>query len=265
VTKKRREIVLISATLLEMRAALKLLPGGPDLALSPDVPFTFPSLPALSLPGGMLRLLVCGVGPAASGFALGMALGQVCAEGRMPAGVVNPGIAGSYDCDRAPVGGIVLANGECLPEYGVWPEADEETPERDSAARRAGAPAPLDFPQATPPSGPVFDRLALTPDSALNSMGLAHPVWFRQGPGVTVAGVSGTARRAGRMAELTGGLMENMEGFSLALGCMRLQLPFAELRAISNRAGQRPPLGWNIPEALAALGQATFALFAPWL
>jgi futalosine hydrolase len=225
----------------------------------------------------MLRLLICGIGPVASGFTLGQVLGRAWAAGRLPSGVVNLGIAGSYDCRRAPVESLVLANGENFPEYGVWPEPEtepetelepepeEEETERGSPFRGAGGRLPLGFPQTTLPSGPVFDRLALAPDIALGNMGLNCHSCFRQGPGVTVAGVSGSLRRARRMADLTDGLMENMEGFSLALGCLLLHLPFAELRAISNSAGLRPPLSWDTPAALAALSRATHTLLAPWL
>jgi futalosine hydrolase len=52
-----------------------------------------------------------------------------------------------------------------------------------------------------------------------------------------------------------------MEGFALAYGCAVAGVPFVELRAVSNAVGARPPVAWDLPGALSALGQATHRLF----
>ena len=49
----------------------------------------------------------------------------------------------------------------------------------------------------------------------------------------------------------------------MAYGARRAHLPFAELRAVSNPVGARPPRGWNLPGALEALGGAVGRLIAP--
>ena len=47
----------------------------------------------------------------------------------------------------------------------------------------------------------------------------------------------------------------------LALACAVAEVPFLELRAISNRVGARPPEDWDLPAALTALSQAMTTLF----
>ena len=246
---------------MELEACLRFLPG-PD-GLNPVVPEsakTFhnsgePGPPVMvNLPGCELELLLCGVGPVAAALNLGLHLGRK--RERPLNGIVNIGIAGSYDTGAAPPGSLVLATEEVFPEFGIWPHRD---------GSGDPVPLPLSFPQAELPDKKVFTRLALEPDRALGNMGLNWHSGLPRGTSISVAGVSGTLQRARHMAALAGGLTENMEGFSLALGAASAGISFAELRAVSNEAGLRPPQGWDMPAALDALGRGTRELLAPFL
>ncbi|MDR3176093.1 MAG: futalosine hydrolase [Desulfovibrio sp.] len=278
-------LLLVAATAPELRAALVALPGG-ETAQIPERPsFAFgerrAGLCALPLPSRKrlaVRCLVCGVGPAAAALSLGFHLG-LGGEGR-PAGVINCGYAGSYDLDRAPLGSVVLALSEHLPEYGVWVESDEtvarrqrRTKDKDAAnppsSGERGFPLPLPLPQVCLESGPVFTRLELFPDRAMAELGLGNQDGgyekdsLLRGAAATVAGVSGSARRAARMASLSGALVENMEGFALALACAAVGIPFIELRAVSNKAGARPLRKRNLDAADTAMSRAVSRLLGP--
>lgn len=269
-------LLLVSATAMEMRAFVSSFPGGPgsvpEAPAAPGAP-----LPRLELPGHSVSLLVCGVGPLAAALSLGRVLGSVPgsdpdraqADGKCGFdGLLNVGLAGSYDMAAAPVGSLVLAGEERFPEYGVWPDAGECIM---GSGLGAGEPASMSLPQAELASGPVLNALALEPDAALGKLALnchtdERATMLRKGVSLTVAGVSGTPGRARRLASLFQGLTENMEGFALALGALQAGLPFLELRAVSNEAGYRPPGTWDVPAALAALnaaGQMLFSLPAP--
>ena len=241
------DIALITATALEMRAALAgILP--PDEEAAPPVlsPAGGTSLPALRLGDITLHPLICGIGLPNAALALGKLLGK----GLPPAGVLNLGLAGSYDPLLAPLGSLAAASEEIWPEYGL--------------SRRGGVQAaPPGLALAEQEGRAVFDRIALNPVLSLQAMGLNGLAAERSGPAVTVAGVSGTPSLAKRLHRRTGGLMENMEGFALALGCLKETIPFAEIRSISNLAGFRPPKGWNLPLALAGLGKAARLLLVP--
>ena len=257
-------LLLVCATLMELKACLALTPGGAEPAL-PDAGapggLDLPDRPALPLPGCGLDLLVCGVGPVASALALGRYLGREQAARRPEPlrGILNLGLAGTYDADAAPVGSLVLATEEVYPEYGVRPHPPHPEDGQEML------PLPLGFPQSEIKGRKVFDRLPLASESALGNMGLNWHSGWKQGVSVTVAGVSGTPERARRLAALCGGVSENMEGFPLALGAAMAGIPFVELRAVSNAAGLRPPQGWDMPAALAALGRGTRDLLAPFL
>jgi futalosine hydrolase len=246
---------------MELQACLALLPASGEQDQARQCPAALDGLgncegvaPVLRLPGCALELLLCGVGPLAAALSLGHRLGR---EGKLRhagelQGILNLGLAGTYDPDKAPVGSLVLATDEAYPEYGIWTHYEDKR-------------MPLSFPQAEIAGRKVFSQLALEPDRALGNIGLNWHSGLQRGGSITVAGVSGTPQRAGRMALFANGLTENMEGFPLALGAAAAHIPFVELRAVSNIAGQRPPHGWNIPAALASLGEGMRHLLAPFL
>lgn len=256
-------LLLVCATMMELRACLACLPASCDseqalAGTAESVPDSGVP-PCLTFPACELEILLCGVGPVAAALSLGRRLGRDEGVYGKPSlrGILNFGLAGTYDAQRAPLGSLVLATEERYPEYGIWPHPED-----------GGAPAPLGFPQATLPQGTIFTRLDLAPDRSLGNLGLNWHSCLQRGPSVTVAGVSGSVRRARQMASMdTGseGLTENMEGFSLALGAAQASIPFLEIRAVSNLAGLRPPEGWDVPVALASLGNGLKTLLTPYL
>ncbi|HYF15618.1 MAG TPA: futalosine hydrolase [Phycisphaerales bacterium] len=76
----------------------------------------------------------------------------------------------------------------------------------------------------------------------------------RVGTLAAVSICSGTDAIARDVTRRTGALAEAMEGAAMAVVCRRLQAPFCEVRAISNRTGARAAQGWDIRGALHALG-----------
>jgi futalosine hydrolase len=258
-------LLLVCATAAELRATLAPAPGGNDIVLPAEArpPFagTETALPVLRLARCDVYLLVCGVGPVAAALSLGACLGGFMriARREMPDGVINTGLAGSYDPDKAPAGRLLAVDEEYFPEYGVRGEA--------------GVLSTLHLPQLVTDAGPVYTRLALDPDAALTRVLPAlgktpesrHSILAlcTRGAALTVAGISGDPAQAARTAQLCGGLAETMEGFALALACAAARVPFAEFRAVSNVAGYRPPHTWKTSDALAALSRLGAELFLP--
>lgn len=247
----KNAILLVCATGNEMQAALRLLPenGGCAHADHADLCALFSGpkpAPVRISPGGALYTLVCGVGPVAAALSLGAFLAGNPAVRSSLRCVVNMGIAGSCDPAQAPVGSAVLVTEEVLPDYAI--RQDD------------GTLTVLNFPQGTLGAAPAGTRLPLAPRAALGNPGLSRhsacdAVPLIEGVSITSASVSGTPATAARAAAAAGGLIENMEGFSLALACAAAGLPFVELRTVSNPAGLRPPHGWDIPAAFETLGK----------
>lgn len=71
----------------------------------------------------------------------------------------------------------------------------------------------------------------------------------------TVSTISGTDEIAVQYKERTGALAEAMEGAAVAQVCQRLNIPFAELRVISNRCGNRNVNKLDIPTSFRRLRQ----------
>lgn len=92
---------------------------------------------------------------------------------------------------------------------------------------------------------------------------LAHRSGAVTGTILTVATVTGTAERAGRLrAAYPHAVAEGMEGFGVAAAADRAHLRFGELRAVSNPVGPRNRDSWQIGAALARLTAAFEALLA---
>ncbi len=248
-------IVIAVATAMEMRAVIQGLRIDKPV---PDAGFSV-SADVRDIP---VRLAVSGVGPLAASFTAGRLSGEGALLPERCRGLLACGIAGTYARTVAPMGSVVLASKEIWPEYGLYAETGID-------------PVALGFPLAgkkedvSPP--PVWNSLDLAPAKALAAMGLNNPAtaprraenpYVTTGASVTVAGVSGTKSRAGELAARHAALIENMEGFPLALAARQAGVPFAEVRAISNLVGERGAEAWNIPGALAALSRAVSLIFS---
>ncbi len=269
-------IALVTATRMEMRHALMGLAGLGGLAR--DAGITFADAPqtadtpagerhgagtvrgvpeTAALPArGMAQirlaerdvlLVVTGVGPVNAALEIGLALGARTDI----SGVVNLGVAGSFDTLAAPLAAPVAATREIWPEYGL---ADQEG---FVDARAIGFPQ---WEDPADPGGHIWDSVALDPVQAALAMGFAlDPAWVH-GASLTVAGVTGTPQRSQALRERTKALTENMEGFPLALACGLRGLPFLEIRTVSNPVGERNRSLWRMREALTGLGEVLATL-----
>ena len=225
-------IVLCFATVREMEASLAPLAAPPRLGRGTSAQAELPGL-------GRAHVLVTGISPVNAALSLGLFLG------RHPeaTGALNLGVAGSFDLDILPLGAVALPVRETWPEVGLH-AGDEVDPRGIGIAL------------AEQQGRRVWDTLDLAPEAAAAAMGLAlDPAW-PQAPSLTVAGASATPERAADLHARHTALLENMEGFALALACLRCGLPFLEVRTVSNRVGARPPRDWDLDRALAALGRA---------
>ncbi len=191
-----------------------------------------------------VRVQVVGVGPVKAAFNLGVLLGRYPET----TGVICLGIGGTFSLHRYPLGSTCVITSETWPEYGLF-GPDRVHPEK------------VGFPLGEQDGTPIWDTIALNPDQAARSMGLALSGTWARTSGLTVAGVSATPGRAAFMRRTYRPGVENMEGFSLALGCHARTTSFLEIRTISNLVGSRDPKHWRIGPALKRLGPVLDTLF----
>ena len=108
------ELILATATAMEMRAALRGLGHGYIPDHSPEA-----GLPVFLHNGRIIRPVITGVGPLTASFGMGKLAGEGSLSPERCRGILLLGIAGTYDTAMAPLGSIVVACEEIWPEYGI--------------------------------------------------------------------------------------------------------------------------------------------------
>jgi futalosine hydrolase len=78
----------------------------------------------------------------------------------------------------------------------------------------------------------------------------------------TVSTCSGTDTLAAERAARSAAAIETMEGAAIAAGCAAYDVPWIQLRNISNFTGDRERAGWDNPRARAELERSIGELFA---
>jgi len=188
--------------------------------------------------------VLTGIGPINAAFVLGKVLVTYPAL----EGVINLGIGGSFDLDLHPLGACVVAREEIWPEFGI----------KHNGCVHAKA---LGFPLGHTKNDAIWDRTVIDPDETAQRMGLTLPSFIHRTPFITVAGVTSTQERSLFLQTMYHAGVENMEGFALALACATSDLPFLEIRTISNLVGPRDKATWQIKRAFAALREILPLLF----
>lgn len=74
--------------------------------------------------------------------------------------------------------------------------------------------------------------------------------------GATVSTCSGSDELSRVLAERTGAQVETMEGAAVMMVCRHLGVPAVQLRAVSNRSGERTTAGWDLEGAVGLLHAA---------
>ena len=190
-----------------------------------------------------VRQLVCGIGPVEAALHLSLFLSR---QRPLPRAVLNIGIAGAYCRKQEPaqVLDICLAEQEELGDLGKC-EGKNLSP---LAVKNCVLPA------------------SFSPDAALRQhlhqqLG-AFGIPCSSGRFITVSCVSADRQRGAMLLQrYPDALCENMEGAALARVCAHFNLPFAELRCISNMVDDPGRQQWRLQEACTRCGQAAALLF----
>lgn len=96
---------------------------------------------------------------------------------------------------------------------------------------------------------PVDIKLLDAAVSALVTNGDVRKIGVAKGPIGTTSTITSTKNRAKLLERRFGVIAEAMEGAATAHVCLLLDVPFLEIRAISNMAGDRSQEGWDIDAA----------------
>lgn len=175
------------------------------------------------LGGTVVCLGVVGIGLVSAAVALGCFLTTI-----RPDQVIVVGSAGAMPGSGLKVGDVAVASSETLSELGLC------------TGKGIGDAATLGLPG-------LHQEVSFDQDLAKC---LLHEVQgsFRgaTGPLLTVAGVSSDPAHADHRAKTFHSIVENMEGYAVALACRMFGVPGGEVRGISNQAGVRDKSRWDL-------------------
>ncbi|MBE6229230.1 MAG: futalosine hydrolase [Bacteroidales bacterium] len=87
---------------------------------------------------------------------------------------------------------------------------------------------------------------------------------YKEGIGVTVQTVTGVPQRKAELMRQFGPHIESMEGAAVYYVCLQENIPFFELRTVSNEVGEKEREKWNTPMALESLRRAMNEFFKIW-
>ncbi|BCY05242.1 futalosine hydrolase [Actinoplanes sp. L3-i22] len=181
---------------------------------------------------GLVVVEAVGVGPTAAAAGTARLLAR-----RDYRAVISVGIAGGFP-GRADVGGTVLATRTIAADLGA------ESPDGFLPIEELG-----------------FGSSVLETDATLLKhlqVALPHAI---PGDVLTLSTVTGTAATTNRLAtRFPQAVAEAMEGYGVAIAATGADVPFAELRTISNLIGPRDRSAWRMADAFAALRAAAPAL-----
>jgi len=197
-----------------------------------------------------VALIETGIGAVNTAQALTAAL-----ETGPPDFVLQVGVGGAYARSRLNVGDLAVATEENDGEMGVL------APDGWHPADLIGIPVlskNLDHYNRFPLDA-VLARRAAT--MLLNARPDGTSA-VRFGPFVTVQQCSGLAARGNELASRFNAICENMEGAAAAHVCALYEVPFIELRGISNLVEDRNTATWKLPLASGNAQRAARVLIA---
>jgi futalosine hydrolase len=147
--------------------------------------------------------------------------------------IIQAGIAGCFS-DKMPLGKVVVINEECLADMGVeeegkWKDIFDLKLEKSSYH-------PFDKRKLPNPWLSKFNLLKLPEVSA-----------------ITVNEITTKQERIEQWQKKYAPVTESMEGAALHYVCREANIPFIQIRAISNYIGERNKANWKIQEALTNL------------
>jgi futalosine hydrolase len=198
--------------------------------------------------GMVIELLHSGVGKAnAAAAATLLALHH-------PQVLLVVGCGGALPGSQLQVGDLALASCEIFGDEGVLTPHGFQDLEAMNLPLLSSTSPPVYNTCPTDQSWQQRAQELLTPFAA------AAGITLLTGPFVTISTCSGTKAGGEVLARRSGGICENMEGAAAALVCARHNIPFCELRGISNLVEDRNLAAWDLAGAAQISQQALITL-----
>ena len=89
----------------------------------------------------------------------------------------------------------------------------------------------------------------------VNTSEIINTTHLKKVNGVTVNKISDRKKQAKQLKEIFNAKIESMEGAAFHFVCLQQNIPFLQLRSISNKVGERDKTKWNMIEAIVNLNR----------
>ena len=160
--------------------------------------------------------------------------------------VVNIGIAGSYNMEKFPMGSAAIIEREYFGDLGF------KTEKGFTDLFQYGILGKDDFPY----TNGALERRPLPYANVENALQK-----YGKGTGVTVQCVTGDSETTRSLIDKYSPHIESMEGAAVYFVSLMANIPFFELRTVSNEVGEKDKGKWDIPAALASLHRCCLEIF----
>ncbi len=168
--------------------------------------------------------------------------GRPCTENPEVTGVSGPG--------QAPPGGPAYRSGQTPRSSQTVQSSPTPLAGSVSPSLRLD-PLPFDLiPGQTDSRRGVYHLNTLLADSCHRKLARNLACRVEKGPFVTVSAITGSFEKAAVLSAAFSPVMESMEGAAVAHVAALYQVPMVEIRAASNRVGDRDKTRWDIPGAV---------------
>jgi len=204
-----------------------------------------------SIAGHEVALCAGGMGKANAAHAAALLLTKF-----EPRVLIVFGIGGAYASSGARIGDLALASEEIAGDEGVL------TPEGFKGTQYIGIPLVQTAQALVHNHFPATSTLLQRVHRGLSASRPSENV--HTGKFVTLSTCTGTNERARELESRYGALCENMEGAAAAQVAVLHNVPWLEVRSISNIVEERDLKQWDIPRAAQEVQQAILTIVESW-
>jgi futalosine hydrolase len=187
-------------------------------------------------PAKRLAILITGVGCTATTYQLIEAINKNRPDLILQAGIAGTFLTGQYER-------VVGIKEDLFADLGVWEKDRFNTI--------------FDLNLANPNDFPFTDGMLVNPNKKL--AGMAD---LRMVRGITVNEITTSDEKILCYQQQFSPVVESMEGASFHYVCIRQQIPFLQIRAVSNKIGERDKTKWVMAESIKLLNEKLIFLIS---